>query len=137
MRPIRARVPAPVSSGQELATLEVEVSGSTGERIELVFHGVHKTAESRVLRISLVGDDARPFVAGDLFTYGEGPPMGRHPRERFAPMELILDVTRLLDRLAGTRRLSVRLDILDTHERPVDRESLSLEGVELRAAPAS
>jgi len=124
-----------VSSGQEMATLEVHVPGSSGERIELVLHGVHKTEESRVLRISLVGDDARPFVAGDLYTYGEGPPMGGHARERFAPMELILDVTRLLDRLTGTRRLSVRLDILDTHERRVDRESLSLEGVELRTAP--
>jgi hypothetical protein len=135
MRLACANVSGSVFSGQRMASFDVQVPDTSGQRIELVFHGVRKTLESRVLRISLAADGAPPLVAGQLYTYGEGPPVGAHLRERFAPMELVLDVTRAMGQLRGARHVSVCLDILDPHGRQVPQEALLLEDVELRAEP--
>jgi hypothetical protein len=115
-----------------MATFEVQVPDATGQRVELVLHGVRKTRASLILRIRLFAEDSQPLVAGHLYTYGEGPELEPDIRDRFAPMELSLDVTQAMRQLRGARHVSVGLDILDAHGREVLDERLSLEGVELR-----
>jgi hypothetical protein len=120
-----------VRSGEQVASFEGSVLDVKGQRVRLVLRGVEKTSSSLVLRISLSADTPAPVVAGNLYTYGEGQPVGSAAGGRFFPITLSLDITSALRPLRGAGRVNVYLNILDPHGRELPDEAITLEAVEI------
>jgi hypothetical protein len=118
-------------SGDKIASLDLRrLDGTENGKVELVLDGVRKTAGSLELRVLLSSGSEKPLVAGSLYTYGEGFGEERDQSGRFSPMRLSLDVTEAARRLAGTSRVDVRVQVLDSHGRDV-KERLFVDHLEL------
>jgi hypothetical protein len=120
-----------VRSGEQVASFDGNILDVPRQRFRLVLRGVEKTAASLVLRVSLSTDTLTPQVAGNLFTYGEGPPVDSNNRGRFFPMTFSLDITGALRQLRGASRVNVYLHILDPHGRDLTDEAITLESAEI------
>jgi len=132
MKIASAFVARAIRSGERVARIDLRASLAQADQpLELIFEGVQKTAASLHLRISLSGGPAGPVVAGDLFTYGEGPAEDAPAPERFFPLRLILDITAAARQIATPGPTEVFLEILDGHGRELSDESLFIQQVEL------
>ncbi|MDD5036094.1 MAG: hypothetical protein PHE55_15190 [Methylococcaceae bacterium] len=128
----RSTISGSIHCGQTLLQFSLqglELAGS--RRLRLVLRGLQKTAQSRVLRVSLACGLAVRLNAGNLYTYGEGVVQGPQQEERFFPLTLSLDITDAARQLTGAERVDVDLDILDPHGRMLMDEPLYLESVEI------
>jgi len=131
MRIAYSTVGRQVRSGEQLTSFDGNIRDVAGQRVKLVLRGVEKTAASLVLRIALATDPQAPIVAGNLYTYGEGPVVGSNIQDRFAPMTLALDITTALRGLPKPSHVNVFLHILDPHGRERTDEAITLESAEI------
>jgi len=122
-----------VRSGEQIASFDASALDAAGKDIvEIVLEGVEKTACSRVLRLSLSSRSSRLILAGNLYTYGEGPLEGR----QLAPITLSLDVTEAVRHLPRSGPVQVCLEILDGHGQSLKDEHLFIKRFHLRNVEA-
>jgi len=114
-----------------LATFDFRKLHDVKDSVEIVLEGMKKTESSLTLQILLKANSSE-FVAGELYTYGEGPRDVPDTTGRFFPITLRLDITEVARRLTSCPRVEVYVKVLDGKRQEVKNEPLAIESVELR-----